>query len=152
MIFAGGETDVDKAIIGITGGRYSHVGGYLFDSVYESTGIKEESDPYPGVWLHNPHKYDSSDIVEFIEIGVPDLLALKQKARELLGTVYGYSDCIKTGIAEIFHVGIPDNEFSMHCSETWTRLLRAGGLDILPDAKADSISPNKLYEAIKSLQ
>ena len=37
-------------------------------------------------------------------------------------------------------------ENTMHCSETVTRILRAGGLQVCPGLQADEVSPVLLYE------
>jgi len=145
LIFVGGDSKVDKIITGVTGGTKSHVAGILFDSVYESLGMKDEGDLYPGVWMHDPSKYINNPDVEFITLEVPDIKALEAEARNLLGTPYGYTDCVRTGS---FGTVIPDNAYTMDCSETWTRLLRAGKLDILPGVPAGCISPVKLYEGV----
>lgn len=148
LIFVSGDSEVDKLITGVTGGNKTHVAGLLFDGVYESTGMKEEFDPYPGVWLHNPDKYVNNPDAEFIDLEVPDLDALKEEARRLLGTPYGYTDCARTGIYEMLGIVITDNAYAMDCSETWTRLLKASGLDILPEIPAGCVSPEKMYRTI----
>lgn len=148
LIFVGGDSRLDKLITGVTGGNKSHVAGLLFDGVYESTAFKEEADPYPGVWLHNPSKYTNNLNAEFVEVEVPDIESLQTEARRLLGTPYGYVDCIRTGLYEMFGIVITDNAYPMDCSETWTRLLRAGGLDILSEVQAGCISPEKMYDTI----
>jgi len=148
LIFVGGDSKVDKLITGVTGGTKSHVAGLILDGTYESLGVKDGSDLYPGVWLHSPQKYLNNSDAEFVEIEVPNLDALKAEARRLLGRPYGYTDCIRTGIYEIFGIAVDDNDYVMDCSETWTRLLRAGGLDILPTIQPGCISPAKLYEGV----
>lgn len=148
LIFVGGDSKIDKLITNITGGIYSHVAGILFDSVYESTGEKESGDPYPGVWLHSADKFNNNQYAEFIEVDIPNIEALKSKARELLGTPYGYTDCIRGGFFDLLGIELPDNDWTMDCSETWTRLLRAGNLDILPNIEAGNITPAKIRTAI----
>lgn len=151
LAFLGGDSQVDKLITGVTGGDKSHVAAYLFDGWLESTGMKEEYDPYPGVWLHNPDKYKNYPDAEFIEVDIPNSEALKEEARRLLGTPYGYSDCIRTGIYEMLGIAIADNAYAMDCSELCTRLLRAGGLDVLSDVPAGCISPEKLLTTVKEM-
>lgn len=149
--FIGGDSRVDKLLTGITGGDKSHVAAYLFDGWLESTGIKEEYDPYPGVWLHSPDKYKNHPNAEFVEIDIPNMQALQEEARRLLGTPYGYSDCIRTGIYELLGIAITDNADVMDCSELCTRLLRTGDLAILPEVPAGCISPEKLLTTVKEL-
>ena len=149
LIFVGGESKIDKLITGITGGTKSHVAGLLFDGVYESTGLKEESDLYPGVWLHNPDKYLGNPDVEFVTIEIPNMDSLQAEARKLLGTPYGYTDCLRTGAYELLGISIADNAYVMDCSETWTRLLRAGGLNVLANIQPGCVSPSRLYGEVK---
>jgi len=151
LAFLGGDGQVDKLITGVTGGDKSHVAAYLFDGWLESTGMKEEYDHYPGVWLHNPDKYKNHPNAEFIEVEIPNIGALQEEARRLLGTPYGYSDCIRTGIYELLGIAITDNAYVMDCSELCTRLLRTGGLDVLPDVQAGCISPEKLLITVKEM-
>ena len=144
LIFVGGDSNVDRVIETVSKGDVSHVAGLLFDSAYESTGLKEESDPYPGVWLHWPDKYNSNPDARFIEVDVPDIEGLKTEARRLLGTPYAYGGCIKTGIYDLLDIQLPDKDWTMHCSETWTRLLRNGGANVLPDTEPGCIDPYNL--------
>lgn len=148
LIFVGGTGKVDKLITDVTGGMYSHVAGFLFDSVYESTGMKEEQDPYPGVWLHRPDKYTGNPAVKYVEVEVPDLPGLQTEARRLLGRIYGYTDCVKGGLYDLLKIELPSNDYALNCSETWTRLLRAGGFDPLPGVPADVVTPADLYRAV----
>jgi hypothetical protein len=152
LIFVGGDSTVDRVIEKVSGGDVSHVACLLFDSVYESTGLKEEEDPYPGVWLHNPHKYCKNPYAKFIRINVPDKEGLNKMARRLLGTPYSYAGCIKTGIFDILGIDLPDTDYTMHCSETITRLLRSGGVNVLPEVEPSSIDPSRLYKAILSIK
>lgn len=148
LIFVGGNSFIDKAIHEVSKGDVTHVAGLLFDGTYESTGLKEETDPYPGVWLHRPNKYIGNPDAKFIEIEVPDIDGLKAEARRLLGTPYGYTDCLRTGIFDILGMQIPDNDWSMMCSETWTRLLHGGKVNILPSIVPGCIDPSRLYKAV----
>ena len=119
LIFVGGDTTIDKFITDVTGGNKSHVAGLIFDSIYESTGMAEEYDPYPGVWLHSPDKYKNNQQAEFIDVAIPDIGALKEKARKLLGTPYGYIDCLKGGVFDLLGIELPDTTWTMDCSEVW---------------------------------
>ena len=149
--FVGGDTRLDKFIEDFSHGTdvdISHAFLMLFGSTYESTGAKEEEDPYPGVWLHSPDKFRSDPHARFVVVDVPDRRAGEDKARALLGTLYGYTDCVETGLQELFSISIPDNALTMHCSETVTRILRAAGLAVLPDLEAGSVSPAHLYREL----
>ena len=148
--FVGGDGWLDKAIEAISGSQYadiSHTYIYLFDSILEAEGVKQYSDPYPGVWLHPADKYDGNPHAKTVEIDLPDLAAAQSKARELIGTLYGYSDCIVTATKFLTGYNIfSGGELTMHCSETVTQILRAGGLKVCPDLQADEVSPVLLYE------
>ena len=152
LIFVGGDSTVDRVIEKVSNGDVSHAACILFDSVYESTGLKEEDDPYPGVWLHNPHKYGKNPDAKFIRIPIPDKKGLNKMARSLLGTPYSYVGCLKTGIFDILGIDMPDTDYTMHCSETITRLLRAGGVNVLPGVEPSSIDPSRLYKAILEIK
>ena len=152
VIFCHGRAWYSKVIERVEGGPWTHVAGLILDSTLESEGVKEHSDPYPGVWLHPPDKYKDGEDAVFIQVDVPDLAAAEQQARDSLGSLYGYIDCVNGGIKELFDKVIPgDGTATMNCSETWTRILRAGGLDVLPGIEADSVTPQMLYEALTSL-
>ncbi|WP_196599131.1 hypothetical protein [Pectinatus frisingensis] len=104
------------------------------------------------MWLHPPDKYDNNTHVKMIDIDLPDLTAAHSKARELIGTLYGYTDCIATAVKFLTGTGIlTDGEKTMHCSETVTRILRAGGVNVCPDLKADEVSPVLFYEDLKKM-
>lgn len=148
--FSGGDNLLDKAINAVSGSQYvniSHAFIYILGSVLESEGVKEESDPYPGVWLHMPDKYDAAEYVRIVGIDIPDMWAAEKKARELLGTAYGYIDCLTTAAKFLTgHNIVKDSEGTMHCSETVTRILRAGGIDVCPDLEPGEVSPVLLYQ------
>lgn len=148
LIFVGGDSTVDRLIDTVSKGDVSHVACLLFDSVLESTGLKDESDPYPGVWLHRPDKYNSNPDARFIEVEVPDIEALKTEARRLLGTPYAYGGCLKTGIFDMLDIQLPDNDWTMHCSETITRLLKGGKVPLLPLLVPGVIDPYRLEKTI----
>jgi|GEM_PF-1528328 len=151
VIFVGGYSKIDNLIEGVSGGvedNISHAAMLLLGSTLESTGEKEEHDLYPGVWPHSPTKYIGNPNAKFIEVEVPDLAAGEEKARQLIGTLYGYSSCVKTGVYEIFGVKIPNIIPVMDCSQMDVEVLRVMGLNILPDIPACCIAPAPLYKSI----
>lgn len=133
MVFVGGDSWLDKEIETVSEGDVSHAAGILFDSTYEAIGLKEETDKYPGVWLHRLNKYNGNPYAKFIEVEIPDIEGLKDEARKLLGTLYGYMNCGRTAVYDLTGIQIPDNSLTVMCSETWTRLLRGGKVNVLPD-------------------
>ena len=152
--FVGGTSTIDKAIQSISGGDYAgvtHAFIYLFDSVLEAEGIKHETDKYPGVWLHSPTFYDGNEHAKFINVDVPDMDGASNVARKLLGTPYSYHGCLEAA-ANLAGVDLPtDGELTVMCSETVTRILRAGGVEIPVDDNADMVTPIQLYEALKTI-
>jgi len=138
---------VDHVINDVSQGEYSH-SAIKFDwGIIESLGIKDPGDKYPGVWLHDPGKYDNA-MVTRIEVDLPDIPAAEVEARLLIGTLYGYTDCVRGGLYDLLGVELEGNKITANCSETVTRILRAGGLNILPDIEADCITPNDLYREL----
>jgi hypothetical protein len=149
VIFCHGRAWYSKIIEQVENGPYSHVAGLILNSTLESEGVKEYSDPYPGVWLHPPDKYKDGQDATFVIVDVPNLAAAEDEARKLIGSVYGYVDCVNGGIEELFGKQLPcDGTLTMNCSETWARILRTGELNVLPDLEPDSITPQMLYEAL----
>ena len=150
--FNGGNTWIDKAIQCASGSEYcnvTHAFIYVLDSVLEARGVKESADKYPGVWLHNPSKFSDDDTVKTIDVDVPDEESAMQKARELIGTPYSYTDCAEAALA-LVGVTLPtDGEATVMCSETVTMILRAGGVEVCGDTPADLVTPVMLYEALK---
>jgi len=151
LAFVGGDTFIDEKIEDITGSgdvNISHVAALLMSGTYESTGIKEEEDPYPGVWVHRPDKFYNNLYARFIEVEIPDIAGFENRARRLLGTPYGYPDCGKTLVFNETGIQLPDTDATAHCSETITRCCRDGQLNVLPEIKAGCIDPFRLFNAV----
>ena len=71
--FVGGNTNLDRAIKYFSDSEeydITHAFTMILNSTCESRGIKEKSDPYAGVWLHDPDKF-CSDITATIEAKIP---------------------------------------------------------------------------------
>jgi hypothetical protein len=151
VIFVRGSTDniVDKVINDVSHGDYSHVAIKFDWGVIEALGVKDPSDKYPGVWLHSVDKYNNAD-VKLVDVDLSDLPAAEDEARRLIGTLYGYTDCIRGGIYDLTGVKLPGNVLTANCSETVTRILRDGGLNILPGIDADCVTPNDLCRALEA--
>lgn len=170
VIFVGGSKLIDKVIENVTHGTCSHTAIKILGGVLESQGIPDVGDKYPGVHLHTDGKYNNNAYTQFVDVDLPDLIAAEKKAQSLLGKFYSYIGCIEGGSYDIFGINlhpiinrfinllivkflnIPINldtgEWTMNCSETVTRILRAGGLDVLPGVDADCITPEDLLKAL----
>lgn len=94
-------------------------------------------------------KYANNLDAKFVDIELPDLEGALQEARKLIGTPYGYTDCVRGGIHDLTGINLSGNKITANYSETVTRSLRAGGLDLLPDNLDDCIMPNYLYWALR---
>lgn len=150
VIFIGGGTSlVDKVINAVSHGKNSHVAIQINGYTVEALGEKDEGDKYPGVWEHDLIKYANDPNAVFIGVDIPDIESAKKKAKELIGTLYGYVDCVNGGIYDLTGKQCQgDGEITANCSETVTRILRAGGFNVLPGVAADCITPNDLYRAL----
>ncbi|WP_094607718.1 hypothetical protein SPSIL_009200 [Sporomusa silvacetica DSM 10669] len=151
LIFVGGDSEIDKFIEHFSNGEdvnISHAAMLLLNSTLESTGVKEGNDPYPGVWPHDPAKYVDNPYAKFIEIEVPNLTAGEAEARKLIGTPYGPGDCFRAGVYEMFGWKIPDNAFTMDCSEMDARVVRAMEVPVLPELEPGQIAPARLFRSI----
>lgn len=146
---ANSDNKFSKLISKVTKGEYTHVALKILNSVLEAFVSAIEDDPYPGIWLHEPDRYDNYKNAVFVDVEVPNLRGAEREARRSLGTYYGLVDCITSGIYNLTGASIPGNgKHTMNCSETVVRILRAGGVNILPGINADSISPMDLYRAL----
>jgi len=150
VIFVHGDSLVDQVIDAFSHGQYSHTAIKINDGVVEALGVKDDGDKYPGVWLHDIAKYDNDPNVYLIEVDIPNLADAETRAQELIGTLYGYIDCIDGGVFDTTGIQLTaDGELTCNCSETVVRVLRAGGFNVLPSVRADCITPNDLYKALK---
>ena len=152
--FAGDAGALSTIIKDVTGGEWCNIShAYLYDfmgGVYEAMGVKLDNDLYAGVWVHPNSSRDITDksLNRLVSIEVPNMQAALEKAQELLGTPYGYTDCVSAAVFLATGEQIGDGEATCMCSETVTRILRAGGVSILPDLKADVINPAMLYKEL----
>lgn len=170
VVFVGGDSFVDDTIETITKGNFSHTAIQILDGTLESLGIPDDGDRYPGVHLHDIRKYDNDPDAVFVKVILPNPEGAIKKAKELNGKFYSYIGCIEGGAYDIFGInihpwiiklanlgifrlfGIPTNvdtgEWTMNCSETVSRILRAGGLNVCPGVDADCITPMDLYREL----
>lgn len=129
---------------------FSHIFIMLGGGTLEALGEREAGDTYAGVWVHNKNKYKGNPYARFFEVEVPDYESAYAKAGSLVGKPYGYFDCIRTLYFNTFgtQCDIMD-ETAMDCSETATRIMRAGGLDILPGIIPGCVDPTRFIKAIR---
>jgi hypothetical protein len=154
--FVGGDTWVDNVIKFFSNSyeeNITHSFAIVYGRPFEAEGIKEPNTRYPGAWF-TPNRYKYYDekfkgLVKYIRVEVPYLEAFEDKAVELQGTLYGYSDCLATEYKKLTgEDALVDGETTVMCSETVSLLLRAGGLNILPELQPDQIMPVVLYHEL----
>lgn len=151
LIFCIGDAWYSKVIQATEHGTYTHVAGLILGSTLEAQGVRDKEDRYPGVWLHAPDKYKDGQGCRFVTVEVQDIEAAEAKARELIGAPYSFHGCIEAGLEMLFDLEPPvDGETALMCSETWDRILAAGGPVgfTLPDFKPDFVAPQRLYDAV----
>lgn len=147
--FVGGDTNLDRAIEFFSDAEHydiSHTFGILFNSTLESTGCKEEHDPYAGVWLHSPNKYINNEHARFIEIDIPDMQELENEARKVIGSFYSIGSCLAYFLKKVANINLPDFMRTCDCSELWTQLIRAGGRKVLVKYQPNQVSPLMLFK------
>lgn len=116
--------------------------GAIFD------GVLYEALP-KGFVKSSPDDYANRK-TEILPVEVLDLSAALAMANQLLYTPYGWPDCINGGIYELTGKQLPgDGTITVNCSEAVARILRAGGVDVLPGIYADCVTPAMLYEFLK---
>ena len=147
--FCGGITDLDKAIKYFSDSEtydITHSFVMILDSTFESRGIKEKSDPYPGVWLHSPEKYANDTTARFIEIEIPSIEKAEASARNLIGSAYGYSSCLAIFLKKVFKIDFPDSNHSCDCSEAQSTIIRNSGVSLYPKLQVNEISPVMVFK------
>ncbi|MBP2644305.1 MAG: hypothetical protein H6Q67_2192 [Firmicutes bacterium] len=117
-----------------------HTGIFMLDALLEATSagfIKSPVDTYRNCKT------------KIVAVDVPDIDDAELEAKRLLNTPYGWTSCVNGGIHDITGYQIPgDGEVTVNCSEVVCRILRAGGLDILPGVYADGVTPADLFRAL----
>lgn len=166
IIFVRGDPEniIDRTIETFSKGDYCHVAIKFSWGIVESLGVPELGF-MPGVRMSPINKYDGADILA-TDIELPDQVAAERKAQNLIGRFYSYIGCLEGGtydtigiklhpwivkiinwfLTRFFSVSLGGDtgEWTMNCSETVTRILRAGGLEVLPGVDADCITPMDL--------
>lgn len=146
----GSETNlVDKIIADVSNGPFTHVAIKVPGvGLIESRGDFGPGVIPPCVRVSSWRKYDNAD-TEAIDLELPDLEAARAEAEKLVGSLYGYVDCAGGAVHDLMDIDLKGNGLvSANCSETVARVLRSGGLSILPGVEADNITPMDLKRAI----
>lgn len=149
---AGGSV-VDTVIDAVEQGLYSHVAVLILGGTLEALGIKDPQDTYPGTWLHSADKYTNDPRAVFVDVDIPDMTGAEAVAQSLIGSPYGYVSAIEGGICDLTGFCMESiGTFTNDCSEVGTRILRGGGLKLLPGIPPGDITPWKLYQAVTNLK
>jgi len=123
------------------GDNPTHTGIFMFDSLLEALDagfVKSPVDEY------------ANSRTKIVSVEVPNIADAEAEAKRLLYTPYGWSDCVNGGIYDTTGVMLPgDGEITVNCSEAVTRILRAGGVDVLPGVYADCVTPADLLKALE---
>lgn len=150
LLFVGGYTKIDGVIETASGAlkeNISHVASILSGSCWEAQGVVLGNENYPGFWRQDINRLIGVPCVKFIAVEVPDLEPILQKMKDMESTPYGYTDCIRGGVYDLFGVQIPDDALTMDCSEAQTRALRTV-VDVLPGREPGTITPIDLYRYV----
>lgn len=166
LIFVRGDpaSMIDRTIEAFSQGDFCHVAVRFSWGIVEALGVPERGF-MPGVRLSPVDKYDGKAVVT-IKLALPEEAAAEQEARRLLGRLYSYIGCLEGGVYDmtgirlqpwlnkfsdwlqtrLFGTVLPVDvgKWSMNCSETAARIIRAGGINILPGVEADCITPMDL--------
>jgi hypothetical protein len=145
VLFSYPETIFGRIIDAVEGpdADPSHAAIFMLDGILEALDNGFVKSP---ITAYDGHK------ATIITVDVPNIEDAELEAKRLLNTPYGWWDCINGGIREITGYQLPgDGELTVNCSEAVCRILRAGGLDILPGAYADGVTPAALLEALQGL-
>lgn len=172
LIFVRGDpaSMIDRTIEGVSQGDFCHVAVRFSWGIVEALGVPERGF-VPGVRLSPVDKYDGKAVV-MMKLALPEEAAAEQEARRLLGRLYSYIGCLEGGIYDmtgirlqpwlnklidwlqirLFGTALPVDvgKWSMNCSETAVRIIRAGGIKVLPGVEADCITPMDLIRYFQS--
>jgi len=152
ILFSYPCTPFGKLVEDVEGkGEPSHTGIILYGQIFEALENGFVKSPL--------NSYDDFKH-KIITINISNLSHAQLEAKRLLYTPYGWVDCIVGGarrlinrILKLFNKSINiefrgNGERTVNCSEAVTRILRAGGLDVLPEVYADDVTPADLLEAL----
>lgn len=141
VLFTAGHNLIGNTVEFLTHSRWAHASIFLLGGIVEAIS--------PAVTISPIDKYDQTE-QEIIEVEIPDVIAAEEQAGSLIGVQYGlFTDCLDGGLNDVLGYHSKGNDIkTVNCSETVTRILRAGGLDILPDVAADCVTPEGLYQVL----
>ncbi|MBP2656497.1 MAG: hypothetical protein H6Q73_4066 [Firmicutes bacterium] len=119
----------------------THVGIFMLDALLEAT---------PDGFVKSPVDIYKDRKTRTITVDVPNIGDAELEAKRLRNTPYGWIDCVNGGLHDITGCQLPgDGEVTVNCSEAVTRILRAGGLDIMQGVYADGVTPADLMRALE---
>lgn len=146
VLFTSGTNIVGEVVEFTTRSRWSHAAIIIDNAIIEAV--------QPCVRrMENLSHYDNEEH-EKVKILIPDYEAALAEANSLIGVKYGlFTDCVSGGLYDVVGFVLDGNgEATVNCSETVTRILRAGGLDILHGISADCVTPEHLYRALQEIK
>ena len=148
VLFVAGHNAVGNLVELSTESKWAHAAIYMLGGIVEAV--------QPEVTVSKLNIYDSyaPEDKEIITIEVPLYEQAASKANSLLGTKYGlFTDCLTGGIHDVLGIeGTGNGEITVNCSETVTRILRAGGVDVLTDHVPDAVTPEDLYQSLLTIR
>jgi|GEM_PF-2175128 len=141
VLFTAGHNIIGNTVEFLTHSRFAHASIFILGGIVEAVN--------PAVILSAIDKYDGVE-QEVLEVEIFDMDAAENEAQGLIGVEYGLlTDCLDGGLNDVLGYHSKGNGIeTVNCSETVTRILRAGGLDVLPEVSADCVTPESLYQAL----
>lgn len=142
-IFVHGDNLISNIIQDVTSGYYAHVATKLpsLGYIVEAEGSPE--DGYPAGVRKSPiDKYDNDPNAYFIDVNLPNIEEAEAEALRQLGNPYSFYDCLAGGMYDLYGIRFPgDGTNAYDCSKSHLLIVRAGGINLLPDEDASHITP-----------
>ncbi|MDR1701327.1 MAG: hypothetical protein LBR56_00965 [Sporomusaceae bacterium] len=142
IIFISENSCLGNIVKSVTGSQWSHVGIIALGGIVEAVP--------PKVIISPQNRYDECK-TEQIDFYVPDITATTEELKKLIGTPYGWLECIKGGLKDLASItfSMSANEKNVNCCELVVRTIRSGGGEIDSAIPDDCFTPQSLYTAIK---